>query len=387
MAQPARSPAFGLSIRGEFGLDFSATHLNHGSFGAAPHVVLQSQTRWRDRIERAAGPFFQWELAEELRKAARKLAGYLGAAGEDLVFVENATTGVMSVLNSLVLEPGDQILITNQTYPAVRNIVHHVAARSGVAVIEADLPFPVEQPEQIVDAFARALTEKTRLAIVDHVTSSTAVCMPLQRLVATCRAAGVRVLVDGAHSPGMMPIDLPRIDAHWYAGNAHKWLFAPRGCGFLWAHPSVQSELHPAVISHGLGRGFIAEFEWTGTRDPTAQLAVAAALDFREHHGEQRIVEYNKTLARSAAEELARRWRSRTGAPSGLCGSMSMIELPERFGGDANVANDLRRKMWQEARIDVPIISWRDRLWVRLSAQIYNTPADYGGIAEFIAEL
>jgi isopenicillin-N epimerase len=377
---------FGVSMRDEFRLDVAAVHLNHGGFGAAPRAVSEAQSRWRERIERAAGPFFQWELSAELRKQAAKLADYIGAAADDLVFVENATSGLMAVLGSQIFGPTDEILVTNQTYPAVRNIALHAAERSGASVVCAELPFPVEHPDEVVAAFASCLTERTRLAIVDHVTSPTAICMPISRLIAACRQAGVRVLIDGAHAPGMVSLDVAGLGADWYVGNCHKWLFAPRGCAFLWASSAAQRDLRPPVVSHAWKDGFTAAFAWTGTRDVSAYLALEAALEFRRSCGERRIVEHNHGLVCEGAEYLVRQWRSRIGAPRDHCGAMAAVELAG-FAGDENAAARLRRVLWEKARVDVPILSWRGRFWTRLSAQIYNVFEDYEALAHAIAAL
>ncbi len=368
---------FGAAVRHEFALDFAAAHLNHGSFGATPRVVLAEQDRWRARMEREIGAFFMHDRPALLRAAAARLAAYIGAAGEDVVFVDNATTGAMAVLGSLTLAPGDEILVTSQTYGAVAKIARHVAARAGAQVAEAALPFPVEDPAEIVGAVTRALSPRTRLAVLDHIASPTAVAMPLAALIAACRAAGARVLVDGAHAPGMVPLDLPALGADWYTGNGHKWLCAAKGCAFLWARRPAQDGLHPAMISHGYGEGFVAEFDWTGTRDLSPALSLGAALDFRARYGDARIMAHNRALAGDAAQRLVRRWGTNTGMPPALAGSMTMVALPARFRGDQAAAVALRRRLWDEARIDVLILALAGNFWARLSAQIYNTMEDY----------
>ncbi len=374
---------FGEAIRPEFELDFSAAHLNHGSFGAAPRPVLAAQAEWRRRMERNIGAFFIHELPVLLRRAAAGLAAYLHAAADDIAFVDNATTGAMAVLNSLRFTVRDEILITNQSYGAVRKIAQHVAQRSGATLVEAELPFPADGADAIAAAWARRLSPHTRIAVLDHITSPTAAIMPLAAMIAACRGSGTKVLIDGAHVPGMMPLDVPALGADWYVGNAHKWLMAPKGCGFLWAARAAQDDLHPVVISHGYGKGFTAEFDWTGTRDPSACLALAAALEFRARLGDAAIMAHNRDLAERAAAMLSKKWRTRRSAAA-LQGSMAMVELPQRYAGGQEKANDLRRRLWTEHRIDVPVIAWNGQFWVRVSAQIYNTLADYERLAEAI---
>ena len=245
-----------LRPRSDWLLDPGVTFLNHGSFGAAPRAVLAEQARWRERMERQPTAFMSFELPGALRAAAEKLAAFVGAAAGDLVFVENATAGCNAVLHSLPLAPGDEILLTDHGYPAVRKAAAHVAARTGARLIEATIPFPLHARAEILAALAARLTSRTRLLIVDHVTSPTASIMPVAELAALARAAGARVLVDGAHAPGMLSLDVSAIGGDWYVGNCHKWLMAPKGSAFLWASRSAQAGLHPPVISHGYGEVF-----------------------------------------------------------------------------------------------------------------------------------
>jgi isopenicillin-N epimerase len=279
------------------------------------------------------------------------------------------------------------ILINNQTYGAVRRIAEHMAKRSGAVLRDIELPFPARDADAIVAAFEAGLTPKTKLAVLDHVTSPTAVVMPVERMVAACRAAGVRVLVDGAHTPGMIPLDLTGLDADWYTGNCHKWLCAPKGSAFLWARADVQADLHSTVISHGYGSGFLAEFDWTGTRDPTPYLAVDACLEFRERFGDDRIMRHNHWLAVEAGQRLARLWRTEVGNAGSLTGSMAMVRLPAGFAGDSAAGKALRQRLWETARIEVPVNALTGHLWVRISAQLYNEMADYERLGEAILRM
>ncbi|HJS84067.1 MAG TPA: aminotransferase class V-fold PLP-dependent enzyme, partial [Acetobacteraceae bacterium] len=270
--------ALGRAIRHEWSLDPAWLSVNHGSFGATPLCVRAAQDEWRRRMEAQPGRFFRREMTPALRDAAARLAAFLGAEGQDLAFVENATTGCNAVLRSLRLEAGDEILTLTHGYGAVRNAARFVAERAGASMIEVPLPFPRPTSQAVTARIAGALTGRTRIAVIDHITSPSALVLPVAEIVSACKQAGVPVLIDGAHGPGQMPLDLPAIGADWYAGNCHKWLCAPKGSGLLWVAPERQGALHPVTISHGLGRGFLAEFDWTGTRDPSAFLAVSAAL-------------------------------------------------------------------------------------------------------------
>lgn len=375
---------FGQAVRHFWTLDWSATHLNHGSYGATPKPVLAAQDVVRQDMERTIGDFFSRQLPRRMRSAAAELAEYLGAEPDDIVFVDNATAGAQAVLGSIELKPGDEILINDQTYNAVKNIARHEAGRAGARVVEVTLPFPVEDDgTSIVDALTAGLTDRTRLVILDHITSATAIVMPVERLVQACHAVGALVLIDGAHAPGQVALHLMDLGCDFYTGNCHKWLSAPKGAAFLWARREHQPWLHPPVVSHGLGQGFIAEFDWTGTRDPSSYLAVPAALSFRQTFGDSRIKARNRALAEEAGAYLAEAWKTRTGAPAALAGSMRMVKLPLASGA----APDLRLRLWQDHRIDVPVNALDGGLWVRVSAQLYNEMDDYRRLAEAVSRL
>jgi len=367
--------------RDDWLLDPDVAFLNHGSFGATPRPVLAEQDRWRILMERHPTHFMSEELPPALRAAAARLAAFVGARADDLVFVENATAGCNAVLRSLRFAPGDEILVTDHGYPAVRKAAEYVVARAGACVVEAAVPFPLEDAAQVVSAVAARLGPRTRLAIFDHVTSPTAIIFPVRELTALCRAAGVPVLVDGAHAPGMLSLDVPAIGADWYTGNCHKWLMAPKGSAFLWVAPDRQADTHPLVISHGFGDGFTAEFDWVGTRDPSAWLAVPAAIDFHERLGGARLRERNAALAREQGTLLARAWNTERGAPDALTGSMAAVRLPLREAATAERALKLRRKLFAEHRIEVPVSPFAGALWARISAHAYNRPEDYARLA------
>jgi isopenicillin-N epimerase len=367
--------------RDEWLLDPEIAFLNHGSFGATPRTVLAEQERWRVRMERHPTHFMSEELPPALAAAAARLAAFVGARTEDLVFVENATAGCNTALRSLRFAPGDEILVTDHGYPAVRKAAEYVAARAGARVVEAAVPFPLQDAAQVVAAVSSRLGTRTRLAILDHITSSTAVVFPVHELTALCRAAGVPVLIDGAHAPGMLSLDVPSVGADWYTGNCHKWLMAPKGSAFLWVAPDRQADTHPLVISHGFGQGFTAEFAWVGTRDPSAWLSVPAAIDFHKRLGGARLRERNAALAREQATLLAHTWQTERGAPDALTGSMAAVRLPLHEAATAERAIELRRKLFDEHRIEVPITAFAGALWARISAHAYNRPEDYARLA------
>ncbi len=327
-------------------------------------------------------------LPNALRAAAGKLAAFLGASRDDLVFVENATAGANAVLGSLKLAPGDEILVTSHGYGAVRNAARHACRSAGATLVEVPLPCPVDGPDEIVAAVRRRLGPRTVLAVFDAITSPSALIMPLAALIEAARDAGARTLVDGAHAPGQIAFDLPSIGADWIVGNAHKWLFAPKGCGFLWAAGERRDGLHPPVISHGLDEGFTAEFDWVGTRDPSAWLAVESAIEFYARMGGESLRRHNDALAAEAVRILGEAGHGPAAAPDAMRAAMATVRLAERLqrsGTTPEAAEALHDRLWRDHRIEVPIVSFQEALWVRVSAQIYNEPDDYRKLAAALA--
>ena len=372
----------GHAIRGEWGLAPDFLTLNHGSYGATPKMVLAAQDAWRARMEAQPSRFFRAIYPQAIREAAGVLASFLGARAEDLAFVENATSGCNAVLRSLRLAPGDEILVLAHVYGAVRNTVRFVCERSGAVMVEAAMPFPRPLPDAITEAVSAAITPRTRIAVMDHITSASALVLPIADIVAACHARGVPVLVDGAHGPGQVDLDLTALNADWYTGNCHKWLNAAKGCAFLWARADRQADLHPVTISHGYGQGFTAEFDWLGTYDPSAYLSVPAALEFHARLGGPALRARNATLAFEAARLLAARLGTETGGGNAVSGAMGLVRLP----GDGARAMDLREALLA-AGTDTPVSNLCGAPWLRLSAQAYNELADFERLADLLTEI
>lgn len=384
-AADRRALAWGAGLRAAWGLDPNITYLNHGGFGATPLEVLAAQEQWRRRIERDPTHFLTFEIDALLRDAIAPIAAAIGAAPADVVFVENATSGLNAVLRALDFEPGDEILITSLTYPAIRKAAQYAAARSGARLIEAEVPLPLPDQKTLLRAVASRLSVRTRLAIFDHVASHSALKLPVPELTRLAREAGARVMIDGAHAPGMVPLDIATTGAQWYVGNLHKWYFAPRSCGFLWTAPAVQKFTHPLAISHGYGEGYITEFDWTGTRDVSAALAAPAGLDFHRKLGGTALMTRNAALAREAGEELARRWQTELAGPPDCLSAMATIRLP--LEGDERRARTLMRDLSERHRIAAAMVALSGGLWVRIAAQAYNAAEDYQRLAAAVAEL
>lgn len=371
----------GADFARDWPLDPAITYLNHGGFGVTPNSVLEAQEQWRRRIERNPTRFLSRELEAELRAASLPVARVVGADPQDLVFVENATTGLNAVLRCFPFRPGDEILITSLVYPAIRKAARFAAEQSGAQVIEVPIPLPLVTSGDILTAVSSRLGKRTRLAIFDHIASHSALVLPVAELTRLAQEAGAQVLIDGAHVPGMLALDVSALGADWYVGNLHKWFFAPRSCGFLWAAPAVQADLHPLAISHGYGTGFRPEFEWTGTRDVTASLSAPAGIAFHGRLGGSALMGRNRVLAREGAALLARFWGSPLGGPPDSFAAMVTVQLPLTGDCSAARAEAITRELSERHHIEAAVVALGDRLWVRIAAQDYNRMSDYENLA------
>jgi isopenicillin-N epimerase len=367
-----------------------AIYLDHGSYGVAPTEVLNARITALVKTEAAPARFFAFDYHAAWRKAATDVARRLSVRPEDLALVDNVTDGINAVLRSLSFRRGDEILVTSLTYGAIVNAAKYIAGRHGARVAEVALRFPEPDPQQCIEAVKNAITVRTKLAILDHITSGTALVLPLAEIISVCRERGVAVLVDGAHAPGQIPLDVQSIKADWYAGNLHKWYFVPRGCGFLWAGRDRQKGLVPNVLSWDCDKTFPHSFEWTGTRDPSAWLSISAAFGFMDRFGEDKVLQHNHNLIAEGVRLLAEAWKVDTKTPDGMIGSMCLVPLPD---GLPLAATDegrraLQKTLWDSARIMVsPSFACEGRIWLRLSAHIYNDIEDYGKLAATINDM
>jgi isopenicillin-N epimerase len=402
-------------------LDPAVTFLNHGSFGACPRTVLEAQVRWRDRLERQPVQFFARDLPGLLGDARRELGAFVGADPDDLAFVANATGAVNAVVRSLHFAPGDEILTNDHEYNATINVLRHVAERDGARVVVAAIPFPIDSEDSVVDALVGAVTDRTRLALVSHVTSPTALVFPVERIVVALAERGVETLVDGAHAPGMLPLDLDRIGAAWYTGNLHKWVCAPKGSAFLHARPDRQPGIRPNTISHGANAvlepdsvggsaasRYRAEFDWQGTLDPTPWLAVPDALRFVGgllDGGWPAVMARNHELTLRARSVLAGvlGLADTTPAPESMLGSMVALRLPTSgplaAGGAGSSPLDtdpVQARLVSVDRIEVPIYPFPvpaaesptgPRRLIRVSSALHNGPDDVDRLAAALEAL
>lgn len=385
MATP--TPSFGRALLSQWGLDPTQTYLNHGTVGAVPRVVLAAQRAVQDEIEASPARFLLRELADveqipmrmpaRMRTAIAPIAAFVGADPDDLVFVDNATSGCNAVLRSWDFAPGDEILVTDHGYGAVTMAAQYVAERAGATVRTITLPWPTITPESALAAVVAAIGPATRMLVIDHLTSGSALLLPITAIAEACRARGVITLIDGAHVPGMLPLDIPALGADFYVGNLHKWAMTPRSSAILWARRDLHPRLHPTVISWGHGQSVSAQFDLAGTRDPSAHLAAPAGLAFLESLGLDAVRAYNHALVWDAATRFTTRWGTTIPGPESMYGSMVTIPLPPTQDATPAAVQRLKDELLYEDRIETQMHPFAGRAWLRLAAQVYNEAADF----------
>lgn len=395
LSRPAANPKLWL-------LDPKIIFLNHGSFGSCPRAVLKFQQRLRDRLEREPVQFLVRDLEALLDEARRELSAFVNAEPDNLVFVQNATSGVNTVLRSLKFKRGDELLVTDNEYNASRNALEFAAEKSGARAVVAQVPFPIESENQIVEAVLDRVTSRTRLALLDHVTSQTGLVFPIERLVRELSARGVETLVDGAHAPGMVPLNLKQLGATYYTGNCHKWICAPKTAAFLYVKRERQKEIRPLVISHGANSPrkdrsrYLLEFAWMGTSDPTACLSVPEALRYiasLRPGGWPEVMRRNRALAIAARKIICDALEIEPPCPDSLIGSMASIPVPDaeenskaKLPAFADALQDELRRVY---KIEVPIIPWPEqpKRLLRVSAQLYNSLPQYEKLAQAMRKI
>lgn len=377
-------------------LDPQVTFLNHGSFGACPRTVIETQQRWQRILEREPIDFFLNRLPPLMEEVREALAPIMGCQADDLALVPNATSGINAVLRSLDLQPGDELLGINQTYGACRAALDWVAERVGATVVYAELPWPVEDPSQVTETILAAVGPKTRLALVDHITSPTGLVLPIAEIIAGLKDRGVETLVDGAHGLGMVPLALDDWGAAYYTSNAHKWLCTPKGSAVLHVRRDLQDSVKPLNLSHGVGwpgeaygSPFRMAFDWTGTDDPTPFLCIPEAIRFLSglvDGGLEGLMARNRALALLARTMLCDQLEQDPPAPESMIASLAAVRLPEADHRPTQPDDfgPLYRWLCEEQLIQVPIIPFPAppaRL-VRVSAQFYNQVEDYERLAK-----
>jgi isopenicillin-N epimerase len=366
------------NLRELFLLRPDITFLNHGSFGACPRPVFAAYQAWQLELERQPVEFLGRRFADLMREARAALGKYVGADPDELVFVPNATTGLNMIIRALPLQPGDEVLTTDHEYGALDRTWRFVCARRRARYIQQPIPLPLESPEQMIEALWAGVTPRTRVLFISQITSATAVIFPVAEIVRRARAAGLITVIDGAHAPGQIPLDLTALGADFGAFNCHKWMMAPKGSAFVYARREMQPLLAPLVVSwgweseHPTASRFIDEQEYQGTRDIAAYLTVPAAIQFMDDYGWDAV--------RGRCHELVREARERIAGVTGLApvtpdspawfSQMAALPLPPCD------PEALKARLYEEFKVEIPITRWDGRAWVRVSIQGYNTPAD-----------
>ncbi len=381
-------------------IDPDIAFLNHGSFGACPRPVLASQTRWRARMERELVTFFMRDLERELDGVRTILGRLVRADPEDLVFVPNATYAVNSILRSQRFSADDELLTTDHAYNACANVLRYVADRDGATLAVVKLPWPVADPGQITQAIVDAVSDRTRLLLLDHITSPTGLVLPAAEICAAMKTREVDVLVDGAHCVGHIDLDIPAVGATWYTSNCHKWLCAPKGSAFLWTRRDRQVDVRPACISHAANAmrndraRYLQEFDWMGTDDPTPYLCIPDAIQFMEGlfpGGFVELWQRNYKLCREGRDLVRAALGKRSLAPDSMLGCLATVELPTVAPTvpDGGLYIDPLQEALFERGIEVRVVPWPTpgKRLVRISSQAYNYREQYERLATGLVAL
>jgi isopenicillin-N epimerase len=380
------------SLKNLFLLDPEIHFLNHGSFGATPRVVFDIYQDWQRRLEQQPVLFLGREFNHLHQEARSGLGTYLNARPEDLVFIPNATYGVNIIARSLDLGPGDEVLTTDHEYGACDRTWDFLCQKRGAHYLRQAIPLPIASCDDLLEQFWEGVTYRTKVIYLSHITSPTALCFPVKEICRRARLAGIRTLIDGAHAPGQIPLDLERIGADFYTGNCHKWMMSPKGAGFLHAREEYQDLLEPLVVSWGYqpepdfttGSRYVDKYQWTGTRDPAAALSVPAAIHFMEEHRWDEVRQGCGELLRTTLERIG----TVTGLPPAypdqpdLFFQMGIARLPV----ETDIVQ-LKTRLYDEFKVEVPLIEWNGQKFIRVSIQGYNTPMDADALVEGLDRL
>ena len=382
-------------MRSAWSLPDNVTYLNHGSFGPSPIVVQEASLAWSARLESEPMDFFVRQMEHHLDQAADKLGRFIGVAGKDLIFVDNATFGMNIVAKNIALEPDDEVLLSDHEYGAVLRIWQHQCQQKSAKVVVKSLPFPMKSEDEIVSSLMEDVSEKTKLIVVSHVASPTGVIFPVEKICLAAKDIGIPVCIDGPHAVAMIPLNLKQLGCDFYTASCHKWLSAPFVSGFLYVAPRHQQNLKPVVTSwggslSGRPKSWKDEFTWSGTRNPAAFLAIPAAIDFLEEHGLQNFREQTHSLVQYARQRITELAGTEAFVPDSTdwYGSMITLSIPasDEPPPEAGKRDPLQNILWDEYKIEVPIIHWKGRRFIRVSCHLYNTEEDIDRLVNAMKE-
>lgn len=364
------------------------TYLNHGSFGPPSRPVIEASRHWQDELARQPMDVFVRQQEPALLASRERLASWLGTAADNMALIDNATWAMNVVAESVVLEAGENVVLSDHEYGAVERIWQRACLRSSAELKTAVLPSRFEDPDEVVDAVLSACDERTRLIVVSHITSPTAVTLPIARICERARQQGIAVCVDGPHAPAQVPLDLDQLDCDFYTASCHKWLSASFGSGFLYVHPRQQSSIRPLLLSWGKlppeePANWHDDFLWLGTRDVSALLTIPVAIDVLEEIGLKHFRQHGHQLARLARHQLVERLGAGCLVDDDPCwySNMAQVELPLQDG------SQLQQALWDQHRIEVPVVHWQDRWFIRVSCYLYNEEAEVDKLVDALVGL
>jgi isopenicillin-N epimerase len=390
---PVRPSQFGHHALEHWHLDPEYTFLNFGSFGAVPRCVLDLQKSWSERIERRPVEMLDRRLPELLKPAHDAATKFVHGVDGQNAFMVNATASINAVLRSMKFAPGERLVATTHVYNAVRKTMEWVARRDGAEYVEFDVPLPTGGPDDFAKTFVECLPSRTRLLMIDHVSSPTGLIFPIEQILEAVTPLGIETIIDGAHAPGMLEVNVSRLldlGAIAWTGNLHKWAFAPKGCAMLQVHPSLRDRVQPNVISHNADETFYDRFIWQGTADFTSWLCLPEALAFGEDvFGWAELRASNHALAVWAHELLCTAWDVEPISPldGSMIGSIASVPVPESVRSQFKEPESLMAALYERHRIEVPLMLWNERWHLRISAQAFNEPSEYESLAEAVLGL
>lgn len=374
--------------KAQWSLPDRIVYLNHGSFGPSPNTVRRSHENWSQQLEQQPCDFLLRRLPAHLDHALSRLADFLETSPDNLTFSDNATTAMNAVAQSTPLQPGDEVLLTDHEYGAVQRIWEHTCKRAGAKLTVATLPYPMTSVNKVVRCISESITERTRMLVISHITSPTAVILPVKPIVELARKRHVSVCIDGPHAPGMIPLQLDSLNCDYYTASCHKWLSAPFGSGFLYVHPRVQKTVQPAIISWGRPTEneqpkWQDEFQWGGTKDFSSWLSIPSAIDFLKSSDLMQFREYTHDMARYFRTHLEDYFDSTSFIPDSNEWYGSMVAMPLPSGP----CKHLQKTLWDKYQTEIPVIEWKNHALIRISCHLYNDYQDVDHLLNALSEL